>query len=227
MSTCAVELRTADVALTLANSVLGNLIVVGQAPALLWDGELRAYCHAAPILSLDHELWLPHLSRAIRPGVYTLDATLAGLVPTSLPAQVIAGEQIRIRRIPAIVRAQVSPFVIQERIESWAAERCGKVQYSLSGLFGFLPRFLWGNLPAEALSAALATVCSEETSLAVREAVRSVEDPETGWPYDPVPWRACKWTAPTHLGSRAARLENLRDIEGDTIWCLEPKHVAS
>ena len=26
MSTCAVELRTADVALTLANSVLGNLI---------------------------------------------------------------------------------------------------------------------------------------------------------------------------------------------------------
>jgi len=221
------HIRTADVALTLARGVIAHVIVAGQAPAMLWDGELRAYCHAAPVLRLDHELRLPHLGRTLLPGIYTLDASLEGLIPTSLPAQVHAGDQIRVRRVPQSVRLQVEARAVQERVEAWTAGRCGKVAYNLAGLFGFLPRFIFGVLPRHAQAGMLSVVCSQESSLCVEDAYRGAVDPETGRAYDPVPWRAAKWTAPTHLAHIDARLENIARPDGTSLWYLEKQHFAA
>jgi len=221
------HIQTADVALTVAHGVLAHLIVAGQAPAMLWDGELRAYSHAAPILRVEEPLDLPHLGRTLTKGVYTLDASLDGLKPTNLAAQVLAGEQIRVRRVPAAVRALTTPQSVQQRVESWAAGRCGRATYNLAGLFGFLPRFLVGWLPAEAQTSALSVVCSQESSLCLEDAYWDAVDHETGNAYDPVPWRAAKWTAPTHLAHRDARLENLHRPDGTSIWYLEKQHIAA
>ena len=221
------HLRTADIVLVTPSSLLGRLIVAAECLNLPW-GEVRTFSHAAPLLRLEHPLELPHVPAVVEPGLYTVDAVSSGLVLTSLAAQVIAGAEMQVRRIPDEVRALVGNEVIDDRACAWVADNVGRVSYDHVRLAWFLFRMPFNWFPTRVVKRAkralLTTVCSSWTSATLRDVTAGVVDPATGEPYDPVAWRNDRWTSPSDLGRRDARLDNLRDAAGNTVWVLRPDH---
>ena len=225
-------LRTADVVLVKPQTFVGHTIAFAECLGLPW-GEVRAFSHAAPILRLEEPLYLPHESTTIPPGIWTVDAVSSGLVWQSVAAQVHAGVEMQVRQVPGAIRRAVSEHRIQARARAWFADEIGRVKYDHARLAWFLFRMPFDWFPPGVRAAGavagevyktIRTVCSAHTSASLRALMAGADDPETGEPYDPVPSRSDCWTSPSDLGQRDARLENLRDPDGDTVWVLNRSH---